>query len=72
MNVYLDCKVQIAALIADKALITISVEYSDFANVFFKKSATILLEYTKMNTHTIDLGKYKQPLYGSIYSLRLV
>ena len=33
-DAYLSCRVQIAALIANEALISIPTEYSDFANVF--------------------------------------
>ena len=40
--------------------------------MFSKKSAIVLLEYIKINTHTIDLEEDKQPLYRPIYSLRLV
>ena len=71
-KVYPDQKVQIAVLIANKASVTIPVEYSDFENVFFKKFATVLPEHIKINTHVIDLEKTKQPLYRLIYSLGLV
>ena len=44
-------------------------KYLDFADVFSKKSAAVLLEYTEINIHVINLEEGKQPLYGSIYSL---
>ena len=69
MEVHLDQKIQIAALIADKALVTIPVEYSDFEDVFFKESAMVLPEHTEINMHVIDLEESKQPPYGPIYSL---
>ena len=69
MKVYLDREVQITALIADKAPLSILAEYSDFENVFSKESAAVLLEHTEINTHTIDLEESKQPPYGPIYSL---
>lgn len=70
LKIHQDCKVQIVILIIDKALITILAEYSDFADHFFKKSATILPKHTEIYTYAIDLEKSKQPLYGLIYSLR--
>ena len=59
MEIHLDRKVQIAALIADKAPITIPAEYSDFENVFSKESAALLLEHTEIYTHAIDLEEDK-------------
>lgn len=59
-------------MIADKTSITLLAEYSDFANVFFKKSAIVLPEYTEMNIYAIDLEKNKQLPYELIYSLGLV
>lgn len=47
-------------------------EYSDFKDVISKESATILPEYTEINTYTIDLEKSKQPLYRPIHSLEPV
>lgn len=67
-----DWKVQIAALIIDKAPVTISAEYLHFKDIFLKKSATVLLEHTEINIHAINLEDSKQPLYGSIYSLESV
>ena len=69
MEVNPDREVQIAALITDKAFVTISAEYLDFEDVFSKKSTVVLSEYTEINTYTINLEEDKQPLYGPIYSL---
>ena len=69
IEIHPDREVQIATLIADKALVTIPAEYLDFEDVFSKKSAALLPEHTKINTHAIDLQKSKQLLYGPIYSL---
>lgn len=52
-------EVQITALIANKALTTILAEYSDFEHMFSKKSIAVLLEYTEINTHAIDLEESK-------------
>ena len=49
--------------------VTVLTKYSDFANVFLKKSANVLLEQTKVNKPAIKLEKYKQPPYEPIYSL---
>ena len=72
MEVHPDQEVQIAALIANKALVSIPLEYSDFEDMFSKKSAAVLPEYTEINTHAIDLEEGKQLLYRSIYSLEPV
>ena len=69
---HLDRKVQITALIAYKVPITIPAEYSDFEDVFSKKSVTILPEYIEINMHVSDLQKSKQLSYGPIYSLKPV
>lgn len=59
-------------MITDKAHIIIPVEYLDFTNIFSKKSAIVLLEYTMINKNAIDLKKGKQPPYRPIYNLRRV
>ena len=69
MEINPDRKVQIAALIADEASVSIPVEYSDFEDVFSKESTAVLLEHTKINTYAIDLEEGKQLPYGPIYSL---
>lgn len=61
--------VQIASLIADKAFVTISVEYSDFADVFSPKSVAKLLQYTGIDDLSIELINNRQPSYWPIYSL---
>ena len=60
---------KVRALIFDKALTEVLVEYSDYSNAFSVKNATELLENTGMNKHAIKLEKGKQPLFGPIYSL---
>ena len=59
MKVHLDWEVQIATLIADKTLVTIPAEYSDFEDVFSKESAVVLPEHTEINTNAIDLEEGK-------------
>ena len=63
-------KARLALLLAEK--VTMPTEYSDFAEIFLKKSANILPEQTGANEHAIELKKGKQPSYGPIYSLGLV
>lgn len=73
IKVHSDHKVQIGALITNKALIIILAKYLDFADIFLKKSTTVLPKHTEINTYAlINLEKDKQPLYGPIYSLELV
>lgn len=72
MKVHLDHKVQIVALITNEVFVTILAKYSDFADVFSKKSIIVLPEHIKINTYAINLEKDKQLPYGSIYSLGLV
>lgn len=71
ITIYSERKAQIT-LLKEKALISILAEYLDFANIFSEKLVTVLPEYTKINTHAIDLEKGKQLLYEPIYSLKLV
>lgn len=52
--------------------IIIPVEYSDFADVFLKKSNAELPKRSEINKHTINLDTGKQPSYRSIYSLEPV
>ena len=60
-------KAQKALLLAKK--VTVLAEYSDFADMFLKKSANVLPEQIGVNEHAIKLEKGKQPPYGPIYSL---
>ena len=71
-DVYPFCKAQIAALVANEVLISISTKYSDFADVFSPELASKLLEYTGITDHAIKLVNDWQPPYGPINSLRPV
>lgn len=70
--IHLACLVQIVLLKAKKAPVIIPEEYSDYANIISEKLAVVLSEYIKINTHTINLKKDKQPPYELIHSLGLV
>ena len=70
ITIHLAKKIQMALLLAKK--VTVLAKYSDFADVFSKKSANVLLKQTKANKHAIKLEKSKQLFYGPIYSLGLV
>lgn len=59
--------VQVAALKHDKAPIKVSVEYSDFANIFLAEETLVLLECIELNELTIELENGKQLSYGPIY-----
>ena len=63
---------QIGALIFDKALIVVLIEYSGYNNVFSVENVTELLELTRMNNHAIKLEKSKQIPFESIYNLEPV
>lgn len=69
---YLFYKAQIALLKVDKAPTTISLEYFDFADVFSLEQVVDLSEYMGFQNQAIDLVDYKQPSYGSMYSLERV
>ena len=53
MTIHPAWEAQIASLLAKK--VTVPVEYSDFADVFSKKSAEVLPERTGINKHAIEL-----------------
>ena len=70
MPIHPSCQAQVAVLTSEET--GISIEYSDFSDVFSLDSALELPEYTGINNHLIDLLEDKQPPYGPIYSLGLV
>lgn len=65
-------KAQVRALIFDKALTIVPVEYSNYSDVFLAKNIVEQPKYTIINDHAIKLEKNKQPLFRSIYSLRQI
>lgn len=67
MSIYRAWAAQIVLLVAEK--VTVSKKYSDFANVFSKRSVAKLPKRSDIIKYTIDLGLGKQPPYGLIYSL---
>ena len=69
LDVHLFQRPQISGLIAEEALIKISTEYSDFADVFSPDLASKLLGHTGINDHTIELVDGQLLPYVSIYSL---
>ena len=60
---------QIGALLFNESPIEVSVENSDYSNVFSAENATELPENTGINEHAIKLEENKQPFFGPIYSL---
>ena len=72
ITIHPERKAQITLLKAKKTPVLILAKYLDFANVFSKELAVVLLKHTKINTHTINLEEDKQPSYRLIYSLRPV
>lgn len=69
MSIHPSWAAQIASLIADEAPVTVSAEYSVFADVFSSESAAELPEHTRINDHPIELIDGQQPPSGPIYSL---
>ena len=57
MTMHLAQKAQIALLLAKN--VTVLAEYTDFANIFSEKSATVLPEWIGINKHAIELPKGK-------------
>ena len=47
-------------------------KYSNYNNIFLAKNAAKLPDNSRINEYAIKLGQGKQPLFGSIYSLKLV
>ena len=64
MTIYSDWEAHIALLLAEK--ITVSAEYLDFADIFSKKSAKVLLEHIRIDKHAFELENGKQPPYRRI------
>lgn len=50
----------------------ISGKYLNFVNIVLNKLAAELLKRSNINEHLINLKRDKQPLYGLIYSFKLV
>ena len=67
MTIHPAWKAQIASPVAEK--VTVPAKYSDFADVFSKKSEEVLPEQIGINKHAIKLEDDKEPPYGPIYSL---
>ena len=65
-------KAQVGALLFNKALIEILIEYSDYSNIFLTEYIAELPENNGMNEHAIKLKEGKQPPFGPIYSLKPV
>ena len=70
MTIYPARKAQVALLLTKK--VTVLAKYLDFADVFLKKLAEILPEYTGINNYAIKPEDGKQSSYGPIYSPSLV
>ena len=54
-NIYLFYKVQIIILIANEALTSILIKYSNFSNIFSLKLALPFFKYIRINDYTIKL-----------------
>ena len=65
-------KVQIKTLLFNKTPTTVLTKYFNYNNIFLAKNIAELSKYIKMNNYDIKLQKSKQPIFGPIYSLRLI
>ena len=72
MLVHFKKQAQVGALLFDKALIKVPVEYFDYSNIFSVENIAKLLENIRINEHIIELEEGKQPPFNLIYSLGLV
>lgn len=72
MAIYFNKKAQVRALLFDKTLIIVSLEYFIYSNVFSTKNAADFSKHIKINNHAIELEKRKQLFFSLIYSLKLV
>lgn len=63
-------KAHIAQILTKK--VTMPSKYANFANVFLKKLAKVVIEGTDINEYTIELVVGKQPLHKPIYNLGLI
>ena len=70
ITIHLTWKAQITILLAKK--ITTLTEYINFACVFLRQMAKVLLEQININKYTIKLVDNKQLSYKLIYSLKPV
>ena len=72
IQIKVQSRAQVRVLLFDKASTKISVEYSDYSNIFLVENVIKISKNTEINEHAIKLKKGKQSLFGLIYSLELV
>ena len=72
MLVHFKKQAQVRALLFDKAFTKVLAEYFNYSNIFLVENAAKLSKNIKINEHAIKLKRGKQPLFGLIYSLKLV
>ena len=63
---------QIRALLFNKALNEVPVEYSNYNNIFLAENVAELLKNSRINKNIIKLEESKQLLFRLIYSLKLI
>ena len=68
-RVQIQDKAQVGALLFNQIPTEVSVEYSNYSDVFLAENAAELSENTGMIEHAIKLEEGKQPSFGPIYSL---
>ena len=65
-------RAKVGALLFDKALNKVLVEYFNYNNIFSVENLVKLLENIKINKYAFELEKDKQPFFRPIYSLGLM
>ena len=70
ITIYIAQKAQIALFIIKKIIIL--TKYAYFANIFFEKSAIVMLKRIDINKYAINSVNGKQLSYWTIYNLDLV
>ena len=69
---HLKKQAQVGALLFNKVLTKVLVEYFDYNNIFLVENAIKLSKNSIINKYAIELKENKQPLFKSIYNLKLV
>ena len=65
-------KDQVKTLLFDESFISVLVKYSNYSHIFLVENIMELLKNIKINYYVIKLEKSKQPIFCTIYSLRLI
>lgn len=65
-------KSQVKTLLFDEVFTFVLVKYSNYSHIFLVENIMELLKNIKINYYVIKLEESKQPIFCTIYSLRLI